>query len=250
MRRRLTDRFVDAVRGCGSDDELRTVLEDMTRDLGFRYFALLHHLAPRDSAHHGYVRLDNYPAAWVREWLERGFDQADPVHAASRRSPGGFAWSKLACTVRLSKVQRLILKRSRTFGIGAGFTVPVSLPGEPAATFSFAVETGNDLPGQRLACAEQLAVHAFAAARRLRRRSSEANRPRLSPRQIQCLRLLAAGKSDWEIALILGIAHETARQYVKSARAAYDAVSRTQLAFLALQDELISFEELQLPRRG
>jgi DNA-binding NarL/FixJ family response regulator len=46
------------------------------------------------------------------------------------------------------------------------------------------------------------------------------------------------------IATILGIAAETARQYVKNARVAYNAVSRTQLAVLALEDGLIGFEEL------
>jgi LuxR family transcriptional regulator, quorum-sensing system regulator CciR len=63
------------------------------------------------------------------------------------------------------------------------------------------------------------------------------------------LRLLAAGKSDWEISVILGLGEETVRKYVKSARAAYDAVSRTQLAVLALEDQQIAFEDLAVHRR-
>ena len=51
------------------------------------------------------------------------------------------------------------------------------------------------------------------------------------------------GKTDWEIARILGLGTETARQYVKRARAAYDAVSRTQLVVLALRDAWIAFED-------
>jgi LuxR family quorum-sensing system transcriptional regulator CciR len=51
-----------------------------------------------------------------------------------------------------------------------------------------------------------------------------------------------------EIALILGISGETARQYVKRARAAYDVVSRTQLVVLALRDDWISFDEALDPR--
>lgn len=68
-------------------------------------------------------------------------------------------------------------------------------------------------------------------------------RPRLSRRELQCLRLVARGKTDWEIARILGLSVETAHQYVKRARAAYDTVSRTQLVVHGLRDCWISFEE-------
>jgi LuxR family quorum-sensing system transcriptional regulator CciR len=54
---------------------------------------------------------------------------------------------------------------------------------------------------------------------------------------VQCLRLVAAGKTDSEIALILGISPDTARQYVKRSRAAYDVVTRTQLVVLGLRDD-------------
>ena len=74
-------------------------------------------------------------------------------------------------------------------------------------------------------------------------------RPRLSRRELQCLRLIALGKTDWEIAAILGISLETARQYVKRARAAYDVVSRTQLVVHGLRDSWISFEEA-IPPNG
>jgi hypothetical protein len=45
-------------------------------------------------------------------------------------------------------------------------------------------------------------------------------------------------------ARILGISIETARQYVKRARAAYDVVSRTQLVVLGLRDDWLSLDEL------
>jgi LuxR family quorum-sensing system transcriptional regulator CciR len=69
-------------------------------------------------------------------------------------------------------------------------------------------------------------------------------RPRLSRREVECLRLVALGKTDWEIAVILGLSTETARQYVKRARAAYDTVSRTQLVVFGLRDAWISFEDV------
>jgi LuxR family quorum-sensing system transcriptional regulator CciR len=85
-------------------------------------------------------------------------------------------------------------------------------------------------------------------ARRLANLPAATARPRLSRRELQCLRLVAAGKTDWEIGRILGIATETARQYVKHARHAYDAVSRAQLVELGLRDNWLSFEDALDPR--
>ncbi len=51
------------------------------------------------------------------------------------------------------------------------------------------------------------------------------------------------GGGACEIAAILGISVETAHQYVKRARAAYDVVSRAQLVACGLRDAVVTFEE-------
>jgi LuxR family quorum-sensing system transcriptional regulator CciR len=51
-------------------------------------------------------------------------------------------------------------------------------------------------------------------------------------------------ESDAEIATILGISPETVHQYVKQARANYNAVSRSQLVAPALFSGTISFMDI------
>jgi LuxR family quorum-sensing system transcriptional regulator CciR len=245
---RWVDDFDAAASRCTSLDELKQLIDRAARDLGFDYFALLHHASVGDARRH-LIRLDNYPAGWAREFVGNGFAADDPVHLASARVNTGFAWSELNSLIRLGPRQQRILRRSRRHGIGAGFTVPVNVPGEPGGSCSFAVSRGRDLPQRRLMFAELIGGHAFRAARRLKpppvRRP-----PHLSTREIECLRLVALGKTDWEIARILGLSVHTAHQYVKRARAAYDTVSRTQLVVYALRDSWISFEEAIPPCGG
>ncbi len=241
--KRLIDRFVEQASSCNAIDELRQLLADAVEELGFEHFALLHHASLSSSGPH-LIRIDNYPEGWAEQLLDSGLAAHDPVHVASRRVNTGFAWNDLGGIIPLDRRQTDILSRSRHFGIGEGFTIPVNVPGEPAGSCSFAVRQGRDLPRQRLMCAELVGAHAFRAARRIRRLPNPPARPHLSPRQAQCLRLVACGKTDWEIAQILAISVETARQHVKSARAAYDVVSRTQLAVLGLRDEWVSFEDV------
>jgi len=241
-RSRLTDLFEEQASRCTRPADLGRLLEDVIRELGFHYFALLHHRCVRSGSDH-LIRLDNYPDAWEQELLKRHDVAADPVHLASLRTNAGFGWDELGGLLPLSSAQRRILERSRHHGLGPGFTVPANVPGEPSGSCSFAVARGQSLPVSRLMSAELIGVHAFRAARRIYGFAEVGGTPRLSRRERQCLRLVAAGKTDWEIATILGISFETARQYVKSARAAYDVVSRAQLVACGLRDALVSFDE-------
>lgn len=247
MMQRLSDRFAEDAQACADLAQLETLMGDVTRELGFRYFALLDHssLSANPSR---LVRIDNYPDDWVHELLVKEYASDDPVHLASRRTNIGFAWGELSSLIRLEPRHKSILQRSRHFGIGNGFTVPANVPGEPSASCSFAL-TGAELPLRRLRCAELVGGHALHAARRLRPLAPRPQRPRLSRRELQCLRLVALGKTDWEIAKILGLSIETAHQYVKRARAAYGSPSRAQLVAYGLRDQWISFDDA-IPPNG
>ena len=245
--RRLSDRFAEAAQACADLPQLGLLLGDMTRELGFDHFALLDH-ASLGSTGAGLLRIDNYPAAWVEEFTACGYASDDPVHLASRRTNAGFGWCELGKLVRLDRRHRQILARSRRHGLGPGLTVPANVPGEPSASCSFAVRAGRDLPAGRLHCAELIGAHALRAARSFRPGALR-ERPHLSRRERQCLRLVALGKTDWEIAAILGLSPHTAHQYVKRARAAYDTISRTQLVVYGLRDAWISFEDA-IPPNG
>jgi LuxR family quorum-sensing system transcriptional regulator CciR len=240
--RRLSDYFAAAAGHCGDLVELRALLSGACAEMGFDHFALLDHKSLSGGSAES-VRLDNYPEEWVEELLGNGYAADDPVHLASRRANAGFGWCELGSMISLDYRHRTILSRGRRHGIAGGFTVPANVPGEPSASCSFATRGGGELPPERLHCAELIGAHALRAARRLRPLPPLRPRPRLSRRELQCLRLVAMGKTDWEIGKILGLGIETARQYVKRARAAYGVASRTQLVVHGLRDEWISFEE-------
>lgn len=245
--RRISDAFAEAAQSCQGLPQLAALLEDVTRELGFDHFALLDH-ASLCGTGTGLLRIDNYPAAWIEEFTARGYASDDPVHLASRRTNAGFGWCELGKLVRLDRRHKQILAGSRRYGLGTGLTVPANVPGEPSASCSFAVRAGRDLPAARLHCAELIGAHALCAARSLRP-APLSERPHLSRRERQCLKLVALGKTDWEIACILGLSPHTTHQYVKRARAAYDTISRTQLVVYGLRDAWISFEDA-IPPNG
>jgi LuxR family quorum-sensing system transcriptional regulator CciR len=215
----------------------------VTRELGFRYFALLHHASlARESAN--LIRMDNYPSDWEGEFIADGLFDRDPVHMASVRTNAAFAWEEMGQIIRLTSGHHSILFRSRRFGIGDGFTVPANVPGEPSGSCTFARAPGRKASRAALRCAELVGARAFYTARQIHGYPRTASRPHLSRREQECLRLLAGGKTDWEIAAILGLSHETVHQYVKHARATYDVVSRTQLVVRGLRDAWITYDDV------
>jgi LuxR family quorum-sensing system transcriptional regulator CciR len=246
---RIIDRFGERAAAAEDGLQLRALIVEATQELGFDYFAVLHHGSlSRPSCR--LAMIHNYPASWEEEVMGTAATAgADPVHQASIRTHVGFRWAELSHLMRLGSAEARFLDRAKLHDIADGFTVPVNVPGEPPGSCTFALGRASIMPEGRLYCAEQVGLHAFRAARRIHGYPGNGRPPKLSRRELQSVRLVAAGKTDWEIAAILGISVETAHQYVKRARAAYDVVSRAQLVACGLRDALVSFDEA-IPPNG
>ena len=236
--------FLRDVSETGSEAELADALAIATRELGFTYFALTHHVDIRQASDPA-IRLHNYPADWVEYYDDNRLGVSDPVHRASHVTSVGFAWSDIPRLIALTSGDRDILNRGAGQGIGDGFTVPANVPGESHGSCSFANPTGRQFDEDHLPVAQLVGAFAFEAARRLwRMRTPGTGRVPLTDRQRECVLWMARGKSDWEISLILGIRHETVIRHLKQARERYGVGKRTMLAVQALFDGLISFADV------
>lgn len=230
--------------GIGSESELAEALAVVSRELGFSYFALTHHVDIR-RAPQPVIRLHNYPDDWVEYYDDNSLGVSDPVHRASHVTSVGFAWSQIPRMIALTPRDREILSRGGERGIGDGFTIPANVPGETHGSCSFANPAGTPIQEEDLPLAQLVGAFAFEAARRLWRvRTLETLRPRLTDRQRECIVWVARGKSDWEISRILGIEHETVVRHLKLARERYGVAKRTMLAVHALFDGSISFTDI------
>lgn len=239
------DAFVQDLTQATSQAELAALLAAMSMELGFRYFALTHHVdihsAPRPA-----IRLDNYPREWVAYFDSQKLGVSDPVHRASHRTSVGFAWSRLSALIPLTPRDREVLGLATAHGIGDGFTVPANVPGESHGSCSFAAAAGAPLHEEHLPLAQLVGSFGFEAARRLfgMGGAQDALPVQLTERQCDCLIWLARGKSDWEISRILGVSPETVIRHVKMARERYGVGKRTQLVIHALFDGIISFQDI------
>ena len=239
------DAFVRDLAEVETEAHLAELLLEISREMGFSYFALTHHVdirqAPRPA-----IRLANYPSDWVCYFDDNRLGPSDPVHRASQLTSAGFAWSQLPALIKLTARDCEVLSLAGRRGIGDGFTIPAHVPGEANGSCSFATAAGTALNDEQLPAAQLVGVFAFEAARRVWRMRYPclAERPQLTDRQRDCVIWAAQGKSDWEIARILGLSPETVTQYLKRARERYGVSKRTMLAVHALFDGTISFTDV------
>jgi LuxR family quorum-sensing system transcriptional regulator CciR len=243
------DVFVRDVSNLACEAQLGAALAEIATEMGFSFFALTHHVDIRQAPQPA-IRLHNYPAGWEEYFEEEKLGRCDPVHRASQLTSIGFAWSQLPRMIQLTARDLRVLDHARSRGIGDGFTVPAHVPGEVNGSCSFATAAGRFLEEEHLAVAQLVGAFAFEAARKLARmRDPElADPPRLTDRQRDCVVWAARGKTDWEIARILGVSHDTVIEHLRHARERYGVGKRAQLTVHALFDGTISFVDV-LSRR-
>ena len=237
--------FVAAAADVTSMAELRSLIDDATRDLGFDYYAIVHHVCfGRPSKDN--VRLSNYPVEWLALMREKG-RPADPVLKVAERTSSGFKWSALESLISLNEAERAHLRLAASFDIIQGYTVPNHIPGETFGSCNFAVRGKRAFPDDNISAAQALGSFAFEAARRIiKQRPGEIylEPAPLSERQRECLLFVARGKSDSVIADLLAIRPKTVNEHIEAAKRRYSVATRSQLLVRALFRSEICFSEV------
>ena len=242
----LAQQFIERARLVMTDEQLRCLLDDISRELGFDHFALIHHVDLRQSSP-SVIHIQNYPSVWAERFIHDRLFLDDPILQATLRTNVGFAWDEVSSLITMTNRQRNILDRARAEGLGGGFTVPANVPGEAHGSCSFATSVARSLPRHNLLTAQLIGIFVFQAARRLSlAQSPQPTEPvKLTPRQCECLIFVARGKTDWEIGQILGLQEDSVTKIVNAARERYDVANRTELVTAALFDGQISFTEIR-----
>jgi len=245
-RARIVQEFSRAARAATGTPRLRVALCNAARALGF------HHVLLQGAC--GGTWLADMPAGWSAA----PSPAEDAVLAAAAQTYPPFLWSDIPRLSALTPAQRDFLDGAVAAGVGAAVTIPVHRPGRVeeaggysvfAGCCSFAMRNGACLPLEGLAAGHYVGALAFDAAERLRGpeppvSASPAAVPQLTPRQRDCVVLVAQGKSDWEIGQLLGISESTVHKHIEDAKRRFGVSTRIQLVVRSLFDARLSFADI------
>jgi LuxR family quorum-sensing system transcriptional regulator CciR len=223
--------------------QLRGLLRDGVWALGFHHFLLQGAM--------GQVWLADLPPGWMPAPAPAG----DPVLMTAAQSYAPFLWSDIPRMTALTPAQIRFMDSVHAAGVGAAVTVPIHRARDAdqggsysvfAGCCSFMMKAGIALPLSSLAAAHYVGALAFDAAENLRRSQThgEPRGPQLTPRQHDCVVLVAQGKSDWEIGRLLGISESTVHKHIEDAKRRFCVSTRIQLVVRSLFDARLTFADV------
>lgn len=240
-----TDTILRALARVSERDELAGLMNAMTRELGFRYYALIHHDDLRGEPADR-VKLLDYPAAIEDRLIGEGIWRRDPVLRGCVFAQRAFRWSELPGIIAMDRRDPESIALGDNAGLNEGITVPYWSLGECMGSCTFAGTRAPKRAKSYVGMAQMLGIFAFQAARRIQTgaMSAPSPRPRLRPRPRDCVVLAGRGYSNKEIARALSLTPRTVDGYLTEARLLFDAHDRTELVFSAIFAGEIGLAEL------
>lgn len=230
----LEDRFT-AVGQAGSREDLLNELVRFTRWLGFETVSAT--AVTDDAGEVEFVAIDNTPASYFESFacVENG--RCDPVMQHCRRARIPIVWNQETYTSRGLGAK---WEHQAQFGYQTGIALALHMPA--GRHFFLGVDRDQALPASqrevtRMAADLQLfAVHALdSAVRVLFPPTPAAGSPRMTARELDCLRWTMDGKTAWEVGRILGISEQTAVRHLSNASRKLDCVNKHQAVVKALR---------------
>ena len=210
---RLTTRLAQA----GTLGELTELCHEIALGLDFQTFVYALRV-PTHFADARVISLDGYPPGWVAHYFERAYYEVDPVMAYCAKHVVPVRWSDLP-TEPGSRAE-MVMRDAAAHGLREGVTMPVHSPHGELGIFSLSLdsapEDAREITQRALPWVHVLAGHLQEAVRRVSELSKEASR-QLSPREVECLRWAADGKTSAEIGILAGMAEGTVNYHLNNA---------------------------------
>jgi LuxR family quorum-sensing transcriptional regulator LasR len=192
----------------------------------------------------------NYPRQWRERYEAERLAYVDPLVSHCLSSTLPLVWQ--ADTFR-SAAQRAMYEDGCKHGIRAGVTFPIHGPNGEFGMLSFACDQGLERANAKLAFAREVAPllpemalvrdHAFASGVRFCPPATHEAAPRLTPRELEVLNWVMAGKSSWEISKITGCSEATVNFHMGNIRQKFNVNTRQQAVVRAISLGLITPED-------
>lgn len=215
------------------------LFDQLLKIYGLKTIAYLGTGISRGKAHEPFVAT-TYPLDWVVRYRGQSYVDIDPVVQIGLRRMLPIDWRQFST---FDAQVRSLFGEAAEFGLGRqGLSIPVHGRHGDRALFSITSDLSDrewDAVRRRyIRDFQALAVYVHAMVLRLH---GEPERViSLSPREAECLRWVAEGKTAWECSVILGLSMHTVRCYLESARHKLGASSNTHAVAKAIKADLLS----------
>lgn len=224
-----------------SIEEITNLCQSHCKLLGFDRFIYALRI-PNQFSDSRVIVVKGYPDAWLDRYWANSYHTHDPVIAYCGQSILPIKWQDLI--VDSSSTGARIMHEAVDFGLRSGITMPVHSPHGELGVLSFAldwsVRSAHEVTTQAMPCIQLLATSVHEAVKRV---SGMADTPAvmpLTPREEECLRWTADGKTSWEIGQLLHTSERTVNFHLTNSMKKLDVCNRQHAVAKAVLQGLIS----------
>lgn len=230
-----TEVMLEAMRSAPDLNIVKALLNAELQRRGFERFAYVQLRAPRGSRQRVYI--GTYPQNWSDHYRNDDLQIHDPLyfHAAGTISP--FLWSEVRQLREEAIAEKRIFAPAADIGLRSGGGVPIHGPHDGVATLHVADESDPASFEPRFRARRfELQMIAFAAHEAIVRLTADGMPLDLqfTPLQKELLLWTARGKSNTDIADIVGLKPDRVRQHLIAINKILNVGDRTQAAVIAV----------------
>ena len=180
-----------------------------------------------------------YSEEWLKKYLRNDYFSCDPIKRVRISGVDFMRWSDTFAQAA-SKLEKDYIHQAKEHDLHEGVTIGANrLSGGPISFFSF---IGNDLAdsGRDHAILRYLSPYLHEAmCKAVPTATAAPKHPLLSQREIEVLSWAMAGKTNWEISMILNISERTVKFHIQNVMGKLQASSRAHAVAIALGEGLI-----------
>jgi DNA-binding CsgD family transcriptional regulator len=181
----------------------------------------------------------DWPTDWLEFYNKGGWFEHDLLPNEARRRIAPFLWSDLI-SAKLTDKQKALYEAGWAYGWRDVFCVPIHGPGSLQGLVTMAARQEFSLSSDDRAVLEIMARTIWELCRTSGEFGTFApDRAKLSPREIECLQWAAAGKSDTDIAAVVGIKPATAHFHIEQAKKRLGVKSRVEAVSVGVLQGII-----------
>lgn len=177
-----------------------------------------------------------YISDWPEELKEHRRSQMailhDPIAICALRSKRPFTWAE--AREHASRAGRMVVDMVHDYGITDGMMFPMHALHSVSGGVSLGGSTRLELSQTQIAELEIVCQTAYYHLEELLGPFPYQKVAELTHRETQCVQFAAAGKSNWEIAQILGIQEDTVKKTLRRASDKLETVNRAHLVATAI----------------
>jgi LuxR family transcriptional regulator, quorum-sensing system regulator BjaR1 len=184
--------------------------------------------------------LNGWPSDWTEHYRRENYYKDDPIAAWGRRTVDPFEWSDVPLDPERQPRALEVVQAGREFGRRAGYVVPIYRPDLPMSAVTMCGEQPDfDPQAKRAIHFISLYAHSKAASL-MKQTETDSGSFSLTEGEREVLSWTAAGKSAWEISVILDIAEATVVWRLKQASGKLNAVNKLHAVVNAIRTKQIS----------